>query len=322
MSNPVFADRDSRGVYTWRGIEYPSVTRILGIIGSEDLRMYYARSVANECAGFIENANAGIITMGEAENEILDKASRMTAPLRWRDHKGNIGSIAHHYLYRRALGDKIGYEQDWVMQTIETLGLEKRMDSGEDYGSTLAQSAMPYLKSAEDFLNTYKPEFEMIGLEALVVNETHGYAGRVDSIFTLQKRHWPHRLNWPWEGEQKTRQTGDFKTSSKIVKSHYYQGEAYRRAEFIGLLQDESEHIVELTDGVSIVHITPDTGPHVLPCIAKVDGDGVVDESVWELFVCLRFVFGIHESMPAPKRVKSAAAKMARTPKGGKVCPF
>ena len=311
-----YADRDERGIYIWNGVEYPSVTRILGMIASSDLQMWYAKMTAEECAGIAQKMIEGIMPEQEGYSELLDSATRMTAPIRYRDHRGSIGTLTHHYLYTRALGEKPAYLQNWIFSTIDMLGLAKRSDQ-DDYASTLARASEDYIEAAERFLNTYKPEFEAVGLEALVVNEQYGYAGRTDAILTFKKSKWPRNLQWLYPNDE-VRLTTDFKTSKHLKDSFRLQLEAYRQADFIGLIEDQSEHRIEKTEGSCLIHIKPDTGAHFVPCTLPGEDPG----PLMDAFVALRYIYSVFEELPTPTRVKKVVSEIRKKKIPGKPCPF
>ena len=310
----MFASRNNSGKYTWRGVEHPSVTKVLDQFGSDILRTWYAKMTAVECAETLQKGLDGILVKDEAISAVLDWQSRMTAPLRYRDHRGRIGTLTHHYLYERAIGVVITDDVLWMHDSIDQLGLAKHEGCGDGYATTLAQAAEPYIMASARWLDTYKPEFEMIGMEAMVVNETHGYAGRMDAIMRFRKDKWPLRETWLWDGPS-VRLTGDFKTSKAISPTYGAQIEAYRNAEFIGLIEDESENQVEMTDGCAIIHIKPDTGAHIL--------NYPPSPELFEAFCCMRYVYGVFENMPAPAKVKKIAKTLAGKGKVDKsVAPF
>ena len=310
-----FADRDRDGLYTWKGVKYPSVTRVLDVFTSRNLQMWSAKMVAEECASIMQKGIDGIIPAAEVREMIMDWQARMTAAIRYRDHKGRIGTLTHQFLYEKAIGLSITDDVVWMHDKIDELGLAKHEGCGDGYATTLAQSTEPYVMAAQGFLDRYKPDFEMIGLEATVINETFGYAGRMDGIMTLSKSKFPVNETWLWSDRPSVRLTTDFKTSKEISPTYPLQLEAYRQAEFIGLIQDESETVVDMTDGTVVVHIKPDTGAKIISFPP--------DDEKFEVFCMMNYILRSFENMPKPEKVKKIAKAATRKKAEDKnKCPF
>ena len=315
--------KDKEHDYVWRGVEYPRVTHVLGTIGKHHLYNWYAKMAAVECAEIVAKIENGILSQEDGFAQIKDWQTRMTKPIRDRDHKGRIGSIVHHYLYERALGLDLRNRQVWTMNTIENLQLLKRSeeDFDNDYAMTLATLSSFYIDGAEDWLAKFNPDWEAIGQEAVVINEEYGYAGTCDGIARFSRKTWPKDQTWNFEQDE-VRLLVDFKTSNAIQDTFFWQVEAYRHGQFIGLMEDGSQHEVltengvPLTDGSMILHITPDTG--VATITAKPNPE------IFEAFVSLIHVYNSLELKPSTQKVKKIVSSRAKTEKreGPRPCRF
>lgn len=314
---PYYARPSEKHDYVWKGVELPRVTHILNTIGSEHLRAWYAKMAAEDCANILVRAESGFISMDQAHEDIRNWKERMVAPIKYRDHKGRIGSIVHHFLYEHALGISLSNLPAWITATIDSLQLVKREESNDDYASTLARASEPYILRVQDWLKKFEPEWEAIGQEAVVVNETFGYAGTCDAIATFTKSKWPKDHPWKWEKDS-VRLLVDFKTSKSIKDTYWWQIEAYRNADFIGLIQDGSEHEVPITDGSIILHIKPDSPVGMLT--------SPPNEEIFEAFCSLIHVFNVLEKKPSTTRIKQLAKSRAGSNKkrseGPRECPF
>jgi hypothetical protein len=312
---PYYAKPTDHHDYVWKGIEYPRVTSILGCIGKDVLYNWYAKMAAVECSELIEKAEAGFFTQLVANEKIKNWQHTMTAAIRYRDHKGRIGSIAHHYLYERAMGIPMNDLRVWIFQTIDALQLVKREETGDDYASTLAQAVEPYIYVIDEWLSKFDPSWEAVGQEACVVNTEYGFAGTCDAIANFTRDKWPKDLTWNFE-KQEVRLLMDFKTSKQLSDMFFWQIEAYRHAEFIGLVHDGSEEELPVTDGSMILHIKPDSGVQTITCVPN--------EHIWEAFVSLVHVYNTLNLKVSSQKVKKISQARAKTTKNGgpRECPF
>lgn len=278
--------------------------------------MWYGKMAAEESANILAKFESGILKEDEAFEQIKDWKSRMTAAIRYRDHKGRIGSIVHHWLYEKALGISIRDLNPWIFATIESLQLVKREESGDDYTTTLGIAAADYIRRASAWYDKFAPEWEAIGQEAVVVNKTIGYAGTCDGIGIFHRSKWPKEYKWVWADKDSVRLLVDFKTSKSVKDTYWWQVEAYRHAEFIGLMEDGSEHETPLTEGSVIIHIKPDSPVAMLT--------SEPNESIWEAFCSLVHVYNVREEKISTAKVKKMAQSRASTPKAGgpRKCPF
>ena len=277
---PYYARRDNDGFYTWQGVKYPSVTTVLGSAPGQYLMAWYGKQAAMKAASHLIQAGivelnpqdshffefcSGIvprsITKEEAVKEIMDWASNMRQAERYRDHKARIGSIVHHYIYKRALG--LPPSEKDMLDRLRSIAIELSLfDSPSEAMLTeIAVSAHAYVLSAEEWIERAAPEWDMIGQEAVVVRRDRvgksGYAGTTDCIFTIRKRTYERHYPWMWEGV-KRKFAGDFKTSNSLAKSLQAQVEAYANADFIGLMATGEEIEIPSSDAIAAIHI----GPH------------------------------------------------------------
>lgn len=298
---PQYARRDNSGCYTWQGVKHPSVTTILEMISGSHLGIWHAKMAAEECASILQRSIEGIVPKDDAEAQILDWKSRMTAAIRYRDHKARIGSLTHHALYERSLGVAIPSDMvEYLRHHAYDLALVDKAteDELDPYSVSLCKEARHYVASGFAWMDEELPEFEAIGQEAVIVSETHGYAGTTDFIARFPKRG-NRRFN------------GDFKTSNVLdEKKVRMQVEAYRRADFIGLVATGQTFDLPETDGIMAVWIRP-----VDPAVTKLWDPSV---EVYEAFLSLRHAYGVLNDMPKPN-----ACKRSDTPKKARgACPF
>lgn len=286
-----FARRNDDGHYTWDGVKHPSVTTILSSMGGAALMPWYAKMAATECADIVSRKLEGFITQKECDDQILDWQTRMTAAIRYRDYKAAIGSLTHHAIYEWALGVRVDDMLGYLTSQAVSLGLDTKDDRAEiePYAVTLAKAARHYVAGALAWINENKPDFEAVGQEAVIVSETHGYAGTTDAIATVKGR----RLHL------------DFKTSTSLDEKKFrMQIEAYRRADFIGLMADGSQHEIPPTDAVGVLWIRP-VDPTVLKTWEPSD-------EYFEGFLAARQVYGVMHEMPKPNARKRATPKPVR----------
>jgi hypothetical protein len=272
------------------------VTTCLGIIDEGFLKPWYAKMTAEECAAIIAKAQAGELKQDVAESMILDWPSRMTAAIRYRDHKAAIGSLVHHAIYEWSLGVRITDMLGYLEGEAQKLGFvhEERDGSGESYARTLAREARHYVAGAFEWFESASPTFEAVGHEAVIVSMEHLYAGTTDAIVNV--------------GGAKIHL--DFKTSKSVYEKKWrMQIEAYRRADFIGLVTDGTEHEIPPTDRVGVLWIKP-MGPSELLTWEPSD-------DLYEGFLSARHIYGVLNEMPSANPRKKAASKPAKG-----VCPF
>ncbi len=292
------AFRDDAGHYTWEGTKLPSVTTILSGFGSEHLMMWYAKMAAEDCANILARAEEDPNLWDDACADIKNVAQRMTAAIRYRDHKGFIGRITHHVIYRYALGDR-GFSDEVLEDIAQQLYRIEPTEHAnwDDYKTQLVKESRHYVRSALKWIETDKPEFESIGLEATTISLTYGYAGTMDAIAVLNGR----------------RMLMDFKTSNQLSDKVQFQMEAYRRADFIGVLATGEKYDIPETAATAAVHITPMEG-----CKVSV---WEPNDEIYEGFLSARHLYGLLHNMPKPNHKNRAAAPKKLTARE-KTCPF
>lgn len=285
----LYAKRNDEGMYTWAGVKYPSVTTILGYAKGDHLLRWYGKMASLRCtahlveAGIVEidpsdralwefcsNLTPRSTTREQAVREILNWQKNMLEAERYRDHKARLGSLTHHAIYEHALGVRVAKDEiiDYLIGQAASMRLLHKDDDPTfepTYAmlETLAQSAHAYVASAFEWIEQAQPEWEMIGLEAVVVHpyddEGIGFAGTIDSLFTLKKSKYRSDTT-PWQESwgQRRKFAGDVKTSNSLSKSVVKQIEAYRHCPFIGLMATGQEIEMPSTDGIAAIHV----GPH------------------------------------------------------------
>ena len=291
---PYYARRNDHGLYTWAGVRMPSVTTIIGLFSGDYLAPWAAKLSAQECAEIIEKRAEGFLSDKEAEEKILDWPSRMTRHIRERDHAGRRGSLVHHSIYEWSLGvrNMISDPHDYLLHWIDKLALVDPYRAEADHGSyaeLLAKESRHYVANALAWIEKEKPEFEAIGQEAVTVNETHGYAGTMDALVKLRGQ----------------RLVLDFKTSkSRQDRKWQLQLEAYRHAEFIGLVASGEKFDMGETDGSAVLWIKPLDACELLPYSPR--------EDYFEAFLALRQAYGVLHDLPKPNCKPRSAPKPKR----------
>lgn len=283
----MFAPRNEEGHYTWAGVKHPSVTTVIGMAASEPLMMWYAKTAAQEAADRISRDDI---------QGAMDWASVMRAPINYRDYKGNVGTVVHHALYERILGLSVPADlQGYAMAIAQRLALGREGDE-TGYLETLGRDAAKLIQAGVNWLAKVKPEFHQTGLEAVVVNQKHSYAGTADGFATIGGK--MVLLDW--------------KTSNSLWEDKVYmQLEAYANAEFIGSLDDGKEFDLPRVEALKALHVTPDGVREV---------DFPRSEEVFEQFLALRDYYGAANNMPRPDRPLRRAKPAPRS--GPKECPF
>lgn len=202
---PYYARRNEEGHYTYKGELtgfqtklLKSVTTHLAYAPGQFLIPWAGKQSTLECCSYLVRAGvptedpdilefcAGVlgdrISLETAYECILSWKVRMLASERYRDHKGRIGSLGHHYVYSRAIGkiapDITNDKQetlDWLWQQAISLRLfEKKSDPNfepsERQIEELCHSAWAYVLSSAEWIDLAKPRWSMIGQEAMVVH--------------------------------------------------------------------------------------------------------------------------------------------------------
>ena len=276
---PYYAKRDRAGFYTWEGVQYPSVTTILSEAPGQHLMLWASKMAAMRAASLLVAAGIkppehlaqddALADFCEGKDETLTKAEALEKLFSWqhvmreseryRDFKARIGSVTHHALYENALGVRVPAKdlEDYLRFVAISLGPGIWKDDdltfkpSEEQVCELARLAAPYVLSAFEWVELDKPEWEAIGQEAVVISLNHGYAGTKDGRALLRS------VNGVALPEPKVYDL-DFKTSNSLAKSVRFQVEAYRHADFIGLMATGQTFPIDSSCGVAALHI----GPH------------------------------------------------------------
>jgi hypothetical protein len=200
--------------YTWpaTGEKFVSVTTAIGVIDKPALRSWVGKSVATYAVENLAQVSAVAAKDPEGAIELLKGA-----PWRQSTKAANIGSAVH--------------------AAVEALVLERPMPEPAD-------ELKPFMVQFADFLEAYKPRFEMS--EATVYSREHGYAGTLDSIAVIEL---------PLIGG---RYLLDVKTGKGVYPEAALQMSAYARGEFIGL-PDGTEAAWPAIDAAAVVHLRPDS---------------------------------------------------------------
>lgn len=281
-----YAPRNDQGFYTWAGEQYRSVTTYLGYFSpGEHLLFWYGKMAAGDCALQLDRVDRGELSLEEGHAAIRNIGMRMRAGERYRDFKGNIGTLVHHAAYAEAFGTELTTREEaeaWMLADGVKSGLLDSIDekTGEvipgshgDY-ERLAIAAAPYHDLRRQWVKNWNPAYLMSGHEACIVNRQHRYAGTLDTICDLEVPAADHplantltgrylRLLGEKTGKKTVRIIKDFKTSTSISDTFAFQVEAYARAEFIGVWPgpgspDAQQIAIGDFDGIAVLHIKPD----------------------------------------------------------------
>lgn len=245
------------------------------------------------------------LSHAEAISMACDWQNNMKAADRYRDHKGRIGSVAHYCKHDLAMGIRtqipdVDYLMgiassknvvpDYVFARYEMLGKDREAVIRE-----LAFDALPHALNVWDFIEDFRPEYEAVGLEAIVVNTKAEYAGSLDDYAWYRKSVWQEANDgkWPFDpGVNRALVLGDLKTSNKLARSARFQMAAYAKATFIGDFATCSETPIPEFDGLVAMHSVPGEGMKV-SCFAKRHID-----SLYEGFEGLNTWYRAISSMP------------------------
>lgn len=317
--NPDYArPTEENPYYRWSAANLPRVTSITGQISDEYLRMWYGKMAARECADAVERYRSqdGSGDIEELLDFVSNVEARSTAAPRFRDFRGDIGTVVHLAVNRMILGDAVpeGIDEcrQWLAGHAAASGVIDsnrdavgQLSGAEPYADTLASAAFPLFTRVKEFIEYTKPEFEFVGLEAVVINEKEAYAGTSDGQCTFRKSDWRYPFQpWPFS-KPVVRPMVDFKTSRRIHEFEYrMQTEAYRHAEFIGLMATGETHPLPETDSVAILHIE-DTRVTVHAYAPS--------EAHFDAFLALRDVYGLRFENRAPKRERKQTVTEARS---------
>lgn len=233
-----------------------------------------AVKVAEELIQFVDGKAKRLVSAEEAFANIANWADNMRAPERHRDAKARIGQVAHHAFYDRAIKETVPCKPEDTLTYLQ--GHAKKVLANREYASftarmieigktedelttDLAYGALPYVVRLWEWVETYKPRFRAIGLEAMVVNEDEDYAGTEDMEATLDRSAWlaADEQPWPFPGLSEATVVGDVKTSKSLDLKVPFQLAAYDRAERVVLASGE-EFDKEPCDGLLALHARPD----------------------------------------------------------------
>lgn len=344
-TNQLFArPKDGEDSYQFQGRSFVRVTSVLSTIASEHLYGWHGSEAAKEAA--LHLLHAGMhgtdelrelaqsrppqeISLDEAYKRILNWQDNAKAAFRYRDHKGRIGSLLHHYAYHRTISGKPADLLAWLKAKAMEAGvfpddvLERFKQLGKDIetlATDLAFRTEPYARSYELWLDAFQPEFDGVGLEAFVANDLEEYAGTCDAWAVFKKTVW--EKHGPWEfGGDSARLVCDYKTSKSLSQDVICQLAAYAHATAIvhepsGTLLDLPEH-----DGVLALHIQDSGGMAKVRAWANLDQiRGAYEYGFLPLLERWRW------SQDKPQPVKSRRASKAAAPKPSKAekkaCPF
>lgn len=266
-----------------------------------------------------------MLSQEEAIAMACDWRSNMNEPFRYRDHKGRIGHVAHWAKADIAMGLRTSEPNVEYLASLTAAKMvwpEEVVQRYEDLGKTvddmtldLAHHALPHALNVWEFVQLYRPEYEMIGVEAVVINRDEEYAGTLDEIAIYRKDIWQdqNQGKWPFDhGVRRARLIGDLKTSNHLANSVRFQLAAYAKASFIGVMQDQTEHAMPEFDGMIALHSKPEEG-----MVVKTWGAHCIDPC----FECFRGLNSYYRGLSnLPRSSRGRIDKPA--PRGQRDCPI
>jgi hypothetical protein len=276
--------KDGEDSYTYQGRAFVRVTSVLGMRGSEHLYAWYGTQAAKAAAlplaqvgltddeelrELVQSRPQELISQETAIRRACDWRRNAVEAMRYRDHKGRIGSLMHHYAYARALGEDVGARLEWLTARAMAPGVfpedvigryAELGKSRQDLAQHLAFSAEPYCRSYERWLDMFQPEFEGVGLEAFVASESEEYAGTCDAWATFKRPVWEKHGPWEWKADEVCLVT-DYKTSKSLSQDVICQLAAYAHAD--GIVHEPSGQVYPLPEwhGVLALHLQDSGSP-------------------------------------------------------------
>lgn len=336
--------QDGEDSYQFQGRAFVRVTSVLSTISNDRLYGWYGVEAAKEAALHLVHAGCvgseeirqraearppQSISFDEAYARILDWKDNAKAAIRYRDHKGRIGSLLHHYTYARAIGENTGKLLVWLKQEAMKPNvfpqdvLDRYAELGkshEDLAADLAFRTRPYAESYELWLDAFQPEFEGTGLEAFVANDDEEYAGTCDAWATFKKSVWEKHGPWEWQGDSALL-VCDYKTSNSLSADVICQLAAYANA--TAIVHEPSASLLPLPewDGAAALHLQESGGmARIRAWSNRTDINAAYEFGFLPLLERWRW------SQNRPQPVKSRRAKKAAAPKPSKAqvreCPF
>lgn len=208
------ANRGSR-VYAIDGGEYPSVTSIISKGEPKPALIGWAKKVTAEAA--IEQYElVGTLIEKDGNKAAIDHLKG--AAYRQRDAAGELGSRLHEVA-------------------------EYEVVQGKPYPEQGDPKAQMLLVQFRDFVKTTNPQW--LAVEAIVYNETDGYAGTFDAAALIPQYDTPVLIDW--------------KSGSGVYGSHALQIAAYAHAEYmLGPDGPEEWRGVVNTKVAVVAHIRPE----------------------------------------------------------------
>lgn len=336
--------KDGEDSYQFQGRAFPRVTTVLGTAASEHLYGWHAAEAAKEAALHLVHAGCvgsdeireraearppQSISMDEAHARVLNWQDNSKAAFRYRDHKGRIGSLVHHYAYHRTISGRPKNLLTWLRakalepNTFPPDVIDRFRELGkdlEDLAADLAFRAQPYVESYEKWLDAFRPEFDGVGLEAFVANDEEEYAGTCDAWATFRRSVWSQHGPWEFPGDS-ARIVCDYKTSNSLSQDVVCQLAAYAFA--TAIVHEPSSTLLPVPewDGVLALHLQ-DSGAmsKVRVWASKSDVASAYEFGFLPLLERWRWT----QNRPQP--VKSRRARKAAAPKPSKAqvreCPF
>jgi hypothetical protein len=203
--------------YGINGTDLKSVTSIISKGEPKPALIGWAKKVTAEAAIYSRDLIADILAK-DGEKAALDYLKG--AAYRGRDAAGVVGSKLHE------------------IAELEIL-------HGKEYPATGDPKADMLISHFRNFVEVVDPEIHAI--EAVVYNETYGYAGTLDAIATFKIDGWDVPVVTDW------------KSGSGVYGSFAMQAAAYANAEYL-VTEDGNIPMADLnvsTDRAAVIHITP-----------------------------------------------------------------
>lgn len=282
----VAGDGDDYYVYDYR--RYMRCTKILGKISSETLMMWYAKMAAlaaatplvhaglltpdmadagqSELERYVDGQAIRVIEPAHAVVEACNWQSNMRAAVRYRDHRGRIGTVTHYYKKLVGLGvrnakpdieflagiasDELQFPSE-LLERYEMLGAPKTVD---ELALDVAHHAMPHAQNVWEWHEQLKPEYEHV--EVTSFSPEWGYAATIDECAIYDKGRWIDKFSkWSFDHRlTKARLFTDLKTSSRPNATVRFQLAAGARGEFLFDYSSGERSEIEPADGIAELH--------------------------------------------------------------------
>lgn len=311
-SGPRYATAGDGNYYIWDYQKLPRITWILSQSPGDQLLLWAAKMgclrqaawlvhgglfkpplddpIFAELERYVDQEPMRMVSEEDAIRNACNWASNMKECVRYRDHKGRIGTAAHgvmediakglrkskpdiEYLFG-VVGERIQFPDD-MLERYDALGKDVA-----DITKDLAYHVLPHALNVWDHHEKYQPEY--CHAEITGINLGVGYACTLDLDAWYSEKNWrKHNADkWPFGSESKVRAFCDLKTGSSVGEVKY-QLSAAARCEFLVDMRTGEKDDVPDVGGIIGLHSIEGAGikPIVWAGSEAIDrfADGVFD---------------------------------------------